>query len=203
MSSYTRQQLEDWLKTIEVPSGSRVLDIGGSQLPILERIKIGGGKGSTEFKILDLEQPHKCKRKPDIVCDIQESIPCNVAVQHYSLNENKFDIIFCIEVSEYWHDPLSAISNMRFMIKKGGILYISFHFLYPHHNPKGEDCLRYTRWGVEKLLKETGFKIEEIKHRIVKDRGLLFEFYTGEGMRPTKEYEKHSDVGYLVKAIKL
>lgn len=67
--SYTRKQLEDWVKTISVEG--RVLDIGGSQLPIKKRLgKVGEG---TEFTILDLEHPHQGE-KPDIVCDLNEEI---------------------------------------------------------------------------------------------------------------------------------
>jgi len=71
MSSYTRQQLEDYLKTIEI-QGGKVLDVGGSQNILSEkRLKIFK---PDEYKILDLEQPHECKQKPDIVCDLNYPI---------------------------------------------------------------------------------------------------------------------------------
>ena len=198
--SYTRQQLEEWIKTIDVKA-DRVLDIGGSQLPIKGRTKNWDVK---EYKILDLKQPHESKKKPNIVCDIQKSISSNLAVQEYSLNENRFDIIFCIEVSEYWWNPATALNNIMFLSKKGCILYISFHFIYPMHNPKGKDCLRYTRWGVEKLLKEASFEIEEIIPRLARNgKDLIKWFVSEEGMRPCQTYNGHTEVGYLVKAKKV
>ena len=63
--------------------------------------------------------------------------------------------------------------------------------------------LRYTKWGVEKLLKETGFKVEYIKPRVEKEPSMLSDFYGKEGMHPCKAYEGHGEIGYLVKAKKI
>jgi len=197
MSSYTRNQLEDWLKTIDVKA-DRVLDIGGSQLPIKGRTKSWDVK---DYKILDLKNPHEQKVKPDWVGNIQDDLT-DIDISE-SIEVPYFNVVFCLEVSEYWYNPLQALQNISELLIKGGILYISFHFLYPMHNPKGKDYLRYTKWGVEKLLKEIGFEIEDIKYRTVKDKGRLFEFYAGECMRPCKSYNQHSDIGYLIKAIKI
>ena len=70
--SYSRQQLEEWLKTIETVSG-RVLDVGGSQNPITKRLR-NTAILFEDYKILDLEQPHECKQKPDIVMDLNYPI---------------------------------------------------------------------------------------------------------------------------------
>lgn len=66
MSSYSRQQLEAWLKNIDVKA-KRVLDCGGSQLPVKGRTKSWEVK---TYKILDLQNPHENKVSPDIVADI-------------------------------------------------------------------------------------------------------------------------------------
>ena len=47
-------------------------------------------------------------------------------------------------------------------MRRNSILYISFHFIYPAHNPTEQDYLRYTPNGAVKLLEETGFRIIEI-----------------------------------------
>jgi len=194
MSSYTRQQLENWLKKIDVKT-DKVLDVGGAQNPIKGRTKNWNVK---DYKILDLKQPHHSKTEIDFVWDINNWI-------ENSGRENEiedFDIVFCLEVSEYLWDTASAFNNLNWFLKKGGILYISFHFLYPHHNPEGKDYLRYTKWGVEKLLKETRFKIDEIIPRLAENIGPN-ALYIAEEMRPSKEYKGHDEVGYLVKAIKI
>lgn len=62
--SYTREQLERWLKTIEV-KGS-VLDIGNAQNKLKGRTK---GYNPEEYIGLDLEQPHQGECA-DIIYDI-------------------------------------------------------------------------------------------------------------------------------------
>ena len=151
MSSRTRQQLEKWVGKIKVPAMSKCLDVGGSQNPIQSRL---GEKGeNAEYKILDLEQPHECKQKPDIIFDLNDAPFYDIDDKY----KNSFDIAFCLEVSEYWYDPYTALDCIRIFLKQGGILYISFHFIYCMHNPIKEDCLRYTRFGCIKLLEKAGF----------------------------------------------
>ena len=63
--SYTRKQLENWLKTINVKTDC-LLDIGNSQLKINNRVKSFDVK---EYVGLDLKQPHEGE-KQDIICDM-------------------------------------------------------------------------------------------------------------------------------------
>ena len=196
--SYTRNQLENWLKTIEIFENSKILDVGGSQNPIDNRIKQEHIM-SSDFKILDLEEPHICKEKPDIICDIQEH---SDIYEFYNEDENKYDIIFCIEVSEYWYNPFGALDNIQFLMKPGGLLYISFHFCYPQHAPKGQDMLRYTPDGAERLLKETGFEILEHKYRMA-ESPLLTAYYSQDKMRGIKDGSvDHNVIGSLIKCRK-
>lgn len=190
-SSYSRQQLEGWLKRIEVPAMSKVLDVGGSQNPIQKRL---GNKGEgSEYKILDLEVPHECKQKPDIIFDINEA--------GGRISDNYFNVIFCLEVTEYLWNPLQAFKNFNEWLDVGGLLYLSSHFIYPQHEPFEEDCLRYTPKGIEKLLKKAGFEIIENTPRIcrqqeIEDSTLKGNFNTNilfslEGMRPSKNSNAH------------
>ena len=194
MPSNPRRQLEDWLKQIDVKA-DRVLDVGGAQLPIKKRVKswdIGHW-----YKIIDLEIPHEGE-EPD------HSFDLNIPFRNFMGGFNA-DIIFCLEVMEYIWNPVVAMENMRSGLIAGGILYISFPFLYPHHNPKGLDYMRYTRWGAEKLLTEIGFKIIKNTPRIATEAGLieLSSFYGYEGMRSAAGFDGHDEIGYLIKAIKV
>jgi SAM-dependent methyltransferase len=195
MSSYSRQQLEAWLKTIEVPPQSKVLDIGGSQLSIKGRTKSWDVE---EYRILDLENPHECKLKPQMFWDMNKDLSIG------SWPSGWIDVAFCLEVMEYIYNPFQALKNISYLLKNGGNLYISFHTLYGLHNPVGEDCLRYTKYGISKLLKESGFEIEEIIPREITPEGkiALTRFYHYEGMRILRNDETF-DCGYLVKAKKI
>ena len=198
MSSYSRQQLEDWLKTIEILHG-KVLDVGGSQNPIKGRLKEWA---VTDYKILDLEEPHEVKRKPDFVHDLNSSlIPSLGKAQNKDWKHDYYDYVFAIEVMEYMWNPNRALSMMNSFLKKGGTLYISFHFIYPVHNPVDQDYLRYTPNGARKLLKEAGFEIvEEVPREFITTN--IHHLVSGEGMRPAKNYGEHEYQGLLVKAIK-
>lgn len=197
--SYSREQLENWIKSIRVKG--RVLDVGGSQLPIEKRVRHEEG---TIFDILDFTQPHECKERPKIELDIQEE----VKEENFDLwmdSDGVYDSAFCIEVSEYWWDPVEALKNIRHFLKKGGDLYISFHHYYPVHNPSSEDCLRYTPEGARKILEKCGFEIIDEVPRLLRDKESLCklgEFWGGEGMRPSKTYSEHRYQGMLIKARK-
>ena len=172
--SNTRQQLENWLKTIDVKG--TVLDVGGVAIPVKGRTK---SWDVSDYKILD---HHKADYTKDINYSIKE-VP-------------EFDIAFCLEVMEYVWNPTMALCNMHNLLKSGGILYISFHSLFPHHDPEKRDYLRYTKRGIEKLLKETAFQIEEIVPRITSNPIALKEFCESE----SKVYRYRNEIGYLVKA---
>lgn len=196
MSSFYRKQLEDWLAGISV-NVDNVLDIGGGANPVLTRLK---GAAVKEFQILDNyaeRDYHEKFEYPHYPCDIQDT----KKVQ--DLVKIKYDIIFCLEVAEYLFDPLTALKNINWLIKQGGILYMSFPAIYPIHQPKELDSLRYTRMGIIKLLSEAGFSKIEITPRVATE-GLfhLGKFYRSEGMRAVKNDSVIYDIGYLVKAIK-
>lgn len=195
MASYFRKQLEDWLKTIEINTNS-VLDVGGGANPIVKRLKSFEAK---DYHILDNyaeREYHNSFEYPHLPIDIgdREKITQLVKI--------KYDVIFCLEVAEYLYNPLNALENMYLLLKPDGILYISFPTIYPVHQPKHLDYLRYTRYGVEKLLIESGFNQYEIKSRVATAKKTLAEFYSQEGMRAVKNDSIIFDIGYLVKAIK-
>lgn len=197
MSSYSRIQLEKWIKDIKNIKG-KILDIGGSQNPIIKRLD-KNELYIEEYKILDLEYPHQVKEAPEFVWDLNDFLPVFPFKDIIEPFKTYFDIAFCIEVSEYWYNPIQALKNINWFLKKDGILYISFHFIYPVHNPVEQDYLRYTPRGIEKLLEETGFRILEMQPRLFKDNFNL----KIDNMRPAKEYDKHQWQGGLVKTIKI
>lgn len=195
MSSFSRQQLEKWLKTIYLPKGARILDVGGSQNPIKGRVI--PYDENHKFTILDLENPHETKQKPDIIADIQNDFELPICQTGYE----EYDVAFCIEVSEYWYNPLQALKNINRLLKKGGILYISFHFIYEIHNPLMYDYLRYTPRGAERLLNEAGFEVKEVVYRQFQYPIKAREIFQFEGMRGLREL---SDIqGCLIKALKI
>jgi len=201
--SYYREQLEDWLKTVDVKA-DKVLDAGGGANPVKGRTKSWEVK---EYKILD-NRLEKMRQEPDYVYDLNNP-DCGREIT------GQWDVVFCLEVTEYLYNPLVAMRNLWGFLKKGGILYISFPFIYPHHEPAPYDYLRYTKWGIEKLMKESGFQIVEMIPRLEKsnvrraggikirlDGPNLIDWFRKEGMHPSKNFNEHNVIGYIVKAIK-
>lgn len=126
----------------------------------------------------------------------------NVLQKKYKEN---FDVIFMLEVLEYIWNPYQCFNNINSLLRKDGICYFSVHFLYPVHNPVDQDYMRYTPRGVEKLLEETEFEIEEMKPRKISNNGMksYVNLISDEKMRPAKVYDEHRWSGCLVKCKKI
>lgn len=191
MSSYYRQKLEDYLKTQSVVGG-KVLDVGGSQLPINKRLKVFE---PDECTILDIGN---FGTKPDITGDLNKK--GNWLVDDFK----KFDTAFCLEVFEYVYDPIIALHNIVFFLKEDGVLYITFPFLYPIHPPSGTDFLRYTKYGAIKLLQESGFKIVAYIPRKIKHESEWLDLLNLEKYRHDRNESREvlCESGCIIKAVK-
>lgn len=202
MSSY-RESLEKYLQTLETKADS-CLDIGGSSLPVRDRVKSFDCK---TYKIMDncLEKDTEKEhwQEPDIVWDINEEITDTIETEKgkiYYLKES-FDMVFCLEVAEYFYRPNVALNNINFLMKNDAKLIISFPTIYPVHNPMVHDSLRYTEFGIYKLMEEAGFEIEDMIPRRAYHPNLLSDFYKAEGLHPAKRYD-HSVLGWVCIATK-
>lgn len=196
--SYFRDQLESWLKEIDVKAGE-VLDVGGAANPVKGRTK--------SWDVGNCDIIDKLIEPPAVGIkfyqgDIQEYDFTTFALAKQTLGEEalKYEVVFCLEVAEYLCEPLRALKNIATFLDPGGVLYISFMFVYGLHNPPGNDYLRYTPEGAEALLYRSGFKIEEHILRFGND--LLTKFYELDKMRIRKGMN-HNVTGSLIKAKKM
>lgn len=190
MSTY-RDALERYLSNLDVEAGC-VMDVGGAQLPVAGRVK---SWRVNEYFIVDLPDPHEVKAAADIAFDLSRDV-----YHHGPLA----DVLFCLEVMEYVHDPAKAVANLRSMLKKDGTLYITFPQLYPPHNPAEADCLRYTRRGCVKLLSEAGFLILNVTSRDLKPDSAheLRQIVRREGLKLAHGYEHELEsMGYIIEAV--
>jgi SAM-dependent methyltransferase len=177
--SFTRIQLEEWLQTLEI-NAEAVADVSSDQHPVKNRVKSWNVKQCDFLNLpeYDLNQP-------------------------WGLKEI-YDIVFCLEIFEYIYNPMQAMTNLYDILKVGGELYISFHFVYPHHSTRYLDYLRYTRWGVDRLLQEANFRSWNSTPRYFKRPWIMGYVYLSEKMRGNNNNrgELHTEQGYLIKAIK-
>ncbi len=195
MSSSSRIKLEAYLKGLHVKADA-VLDVGGSQNPVTKRL---GSFEAKTYMVADLVMPHHVIKNPDIHVDL------NKKVQFNGTHKEQFDVVFCLEVMEYIWNPVQAIQNLAYFLKKGGKLYISFCMSYPIHPPQGLDYLRYTHYGAIKMLKECGFQVNDLVLRDAANPRGYIDWCNSEGFRYDKGITsgEMSAVGSIIECIKL
>ena len=74
------------------------------------------------------------------------------------------DAVLSSQVIEHLPDPDLALRESARILKNGGLLFISFPFMYPLHVAP-RDFFRYTSHGFEVLCRRHGFEIVE-EHRL-------------------------------------
>ena len=198
-SSRHRRNLEKQLNTI-VAFGN-VLDIGGAQKPILNRLS--SVSQITRYEILDLPNPHM---NSDQVIDFPISIETKLHDEALrQLKKNNYDFIFCIEVSLYWSDPAQAMANIANLMVNNSTLYINFHSNYAIQKPNGSDCLRYTYDVIKSYCDENGLIIEDVILTKVNFISIiaLNIFWKSEKMRRNKWYQYSYVSSFLFKLKKL
>lgn len=192
-SSRHRKFLEKSLG--DIIAFGKVLDIGGAQRPIRDRLsKLSQIK---EYKILDLPQPHA---DSDQVIDFSLNIESELTEKILkTIQNNNFDSIFCIEVSLYWSDPARAMRNIANLMAKNSTLYINFHSNYAIQKPNGLDGLRYTYDAVRSYCHENELVIEKTlltKINFISIAALNI-FWKSEKMRRNKLYKYHYISSFL------
>lgn len=175
--SFFRTQLESWLKTIHVEGGV-VYDVGGAERPLSDK-RLGTFQPE-RYAILDL---------PDY----------NVESETWVATRDG-DAVFCLEVFEYLLNPGLAMRNLARLLRPGGVLYVSFPFVYPFHKPTESDMLRYTRSAVLRLCDEAKLTILDLVERRHKNPFTLIRAYQEDGMHIAGD---EGVTGWLVKARKL
>lgn len=188
MSSSYRNSLDNWLKGLDVIA-DRVLDIGGSQLPVKGRTRTWD---VLEYLIADLPQPHIGSPEPDIELDINQ--------RDNSIVYQTYDLIFCLEVFEYVYDPVTAIRNIANRLSGDGSAWVTFPSFYPLHQPIEDDALRYMPGGIEKLAASAGLTIKQMLPRRPETNALQ-QAWSAERMRAAKG-EDHAFTGWIVEFTK-
>ncbi len=75
-----------------------------------------------------------------------------------------FDTAICLEVLEHVPDPFRAATEIRRVLKPGGVLIASApHLSRLHEEP--HDYYRYTHYGLRHLFTQAGLTVEHIAHR--------------------------------------
>ena len=189
--SNPRIQLNSFLSNLYIDADSILeIGIGKNKNIYTKNLKNWSVKN---YKSMDIDS----RFKPDFICDLNKDF-----FSKYNFNE-KFDIVFALEVMEYVYDPMQAIKNIYNCLNSDGLSFISFHFIYPIHNPIKYDYLRFTPEGVKKIANECGFKDIKIYPRKAKEgKRSLKKFFKKERMQAEFRLEQTYDIGFIAKLIK-
>ena len=190
-TSRHRRYLENTLKKIVV-SGN-LLDIGGAQRPIIDRIS--QKSNVKKYQILDLPNPHTLNST-----EIDYRIDIQSRDFDISALELKYDAIFCIEVSLYWHDPFQALRNIVSIMNPETKLFINFHQLHANQKPESSDMLRYSFNWIEKVCQIYKLQIITVKKSEISILSYvaLKVLYAMEKMRLNNKYNYFKSNSFFV-----
>lgn len=151
-----------------VKETDRILDIGnqGKELPAMR---------GAQVITADLTE----ENNPDVVADI--------TVLNTNLSYEEFDGVMCTEVLEHVVDPFSAVSEIKRILKVGGVAIVTTPLNARIHGPI-PDCWRFTEFGLRLLFRD--FEILHFRKLDTPERTLFPLHY---GIIVRKITDKSSD----------
>jgi SAM-dependent methyltransferase len=75
-----------------------------------------------------------------------------------------FDSIVCTQVFEHLKNPFGSAVEFFRVLKKGGVVLLTVPQINELHE-EPDDYFRYTKYGIEEIFREAGFKIIEMEQR--------------------------------------
>jgi len=123
----------------------RLVDLGCAGVPLYGYYK----KYISEVVCVDWADSFHESSHLDIVQDLNQPL---------QLEDNQFDTALLSDVLEHIREPQNLINEVYRVLKPGGKLIINVPFMYwLHEDPY--DYFRYTKYGLEYLLRNSGFEI--------------------------------------------
>jgi SAM-dependent methyltransferase len=127
----------------------RVVDLGCGTAPYTENIL----KVADEYIGVDWPSSFHDQSKVDIFANIAENLP---------FRDGYADTVVSFQVVEHLPEPGVFLSECYRILRVGGQLLITVPFMW-HVHEEPYDYFRYTRYGLEYLLRKSGFNDIEIK----------------------------------------
>ncbi|MBN9350818.1 MAG: class I SAM-dependent methyltransferase [Chitinophagaceae bacterium] len=124
----------------------KVLDVGCGNKPYKNQFP----DSITEYVGCDIEQSNL--RVVDKICPATD----------LDFDDNSFDTVFCTQVLEHVYDHRTAFKEISRVLRPGGYFIGSLPMAWPHHE-EPTDFFRFTKYGLEGLIKEYGLEVELIK----------------------------------------
>ena len=126
-----------------------ILDFGCGSMPYKDLFTRASG-----YTGLDMQNSEHGLSKPDVVFD-GHRIP---------FPKNSFDAVVMFEVLDDLATPSKQLTEIRRVLNKNGTLLLTTTFVWELHE-EPHDIARYTHHGLDALLAENGFEVQEL-HRL-------------------------------------
>ena len=112
-------------------------------------LNVGAGSGRLDPRITNV--------------DIVDGADIDVVAFAESLpfEDRCFDLAISQETLEHVQDPFRAVREMYRVLKDGGQIYVQVPFIIGYH-PGPTDYWRFTREGVQELVNQAGFQIDQV-----------------------------------------
>lgn len=134
---------------LRVAPGSRVLDLGAGDAPYRELFS------HADYVTVDhADSLHEGLAHVDIVASA-DALP---------FLDEAFDAALLTQVLEHLPDPARVLAELKRVLCKGRRLFLTVPLVWELHELP-HDYFRYTAAGLERLLVNTGFEIEELSPR--------------------------------------
>ena len=132
-----------------LPYKGRVIDLGCGTAPYKEDILTV----ADEYIGVDWEKSYHNTSKVDVQADLTKRLP---------FDDEYADTVVSFQVMEHLPEPSFFLSECYRILKSEGNLFITVPFMW-HVHEAPYDYYRYTRYGLEYLLKKNGFVDIDIK----------------------------------------
>jgi SAM-dependent methyltransferase len=111
---------------------------------------------STDKKCLQVGV-HRGKRGPNWVSvdlyDYSDYVDYHYDIHNLKFEDQTFDVAVCNAVLEHVEDPIKAISELRRVLKKGGLIWVEVPFNFPYHESPN-DYWRVSVPGIRMWMKD-------------------------------------------------
>jgi SAM-dependent methyltransferase len=95
---------------------------------------------------------------------VRSKIDVQLDIHDLPFEDEAFDAVILAEVIEHVSDPLKALLEVQRVLKKNGLLFLTWPLIHPLHELPN-DYARYTEFGMNRLLKISGFQLETLTRR--------------------------------------
>jgi len=162
--------IEDFVRDASsmTPPGAKLLDAGAGDAPYRKYFS------HTDYVAVDdASTPYHAFGSVDVVCDLTQ-LP---------MASELFDTILCTQVLEHVPNPQLVLAEFVRVLKPGGRLFLTVPQSWEIHEAP-RDYFRFTRYGLEMILRGAGF--EELS---IVPRGGYF-YFLAERVRHLPRYVK-------------